>query len=94
VADDVAKRSGWITFAEAMALLAGGYNALSGIAAVFDDDTIASQAKEVLYRSAFAVSLSNSSCVIAPASSNSLALAISVADPPAASRTYWSNSCF
>jgi len=32
-----------------MAVLAGGYNALSGIAALSDDDTIASQAKEVLY---------------------------------------------
>jgi hypothetical protein len=49
VADHVAKRSGWITFAGVMAVLAGGYNALSGIAALVDDDTIASQAKEVLY---------------------------------------------
>jgi hypothetical protein len=49
VANDVAKRSGWITFAGVMALLAGGYNALSGIAALSDDDTIASQAREVLY---------------------------------------------
>ena len=47
--DNVAKRSGWITFAGVMAVLAGGYNALSGIAALSDDDTIASQAKEVLY---------------------------------------------
>jgi hypothetical protein len=49
VADNVAKGSGWITFAGVMAVLAGGYNALSGIAALSDDDTIASQAKEVLY---------------------------------------------
>jgi hypothetical protein len=49
VADNVAKRSGWITFAGVMAVLAGGYNLLSGIAALSDDDTIASQAKEVLY---------------------------------------------
>ena len=49
VADNVAKRSGWITFAGVMAVLAGGYNALSGIAALSDDDTIASQAKDVLY---------------------------------------------
>jgi len=49
VADNVARRSGWITFAGLMAVLAGGYNALSGIAALSDDDTIASQAKEVLY---------------------------------------------
>ena len=47
--DNVAKRSGWITFAGLMAVLAGGYNALSGIAALSDDDTIASQANEVLY---------------------------------------------
>ena len=49
MADNVSKRSGWITFAGVMAVLAGGYNALSGIAALVDDDTIASQAKEVLY---------------------------------------------
>lgn len=49
MADNGAKRSGWITFAGVMAVLAGGYNALSGIAALVDDDTIASQAKEVLY---------------------------------------------
>ena len=49
MADNVAKRSGWITFAGVMAVLAGGYNALSGIAALSDDDTVASQAKEVLY---------------------------------------------
>jgi hypothetical protein len=49
VTDNVAKRSGWITFAGLMAVLAGGYNALSGIAALSDDDTIASQAQEVLY---------------------------------------------
>ena len=49
MADNVAKRSGWITFAGVMAVLAGGYNALSGIAALSDDDTLASQAKDVLY---------------------------------------------
>jgi len=49
MADNVAQRSGWITFAGVMAVLAGGYNALSGIAALADDDTIASQAKDVLY---------------------------------------------
>ena len=47
--DKVASRSGWITFAGVMAVLAGGYNALSGIAALSNDDTIASQAKDVLY---------------------------------------------
>jgi hypothetical protein len=49
MADGVRKRSGWITFAGVMALLAGGYNALSGIAALSDDDTVASLANEVLY---------------------------------------------
>jgi len=45
----VANRSGWITFAGVAALMAGAYNALSGIAALSDDDTIAAQAKDVLY---------------------------------------------
>jgi hypothetical protein len=49
VAQDLNKRSGWITFAGVAALLAGGYNALSGIAALQDDDTLVSQATEVLY---------------------------------------------
>jgi hypothetical protein len=49
VADNVATRSGWITFAGVMAVIAGGYNLLSGIAALSDDNTIASQAKDVLY---------------------------------------------
>jgi hypothetical protein len=49
VADNVSTRSGWITFAGVMAVIAGGYNVLSGIAALSDDDTIASQAKDVLY---------------------------------------------
>ena len=49
MANNVAKRSGWITFAGVMAVIAGGYNVLSGIAALSDDDTIASQAKDVLY---------------------------------------------
>ena len=43
------KRSGWVTFAGVMAVLAGGYNALSGIAALANDDTVAAQAKNVLY---------------------------------------------
>jgi hypothetical protein len=43
------KRSGWITFAGVMALIAGGYNALSGIGALSDDDTLAGQATDVLY---------------------------------------------
>src|SRR3954465_3529133 len=49
MAEKVAGRSGWITFAGLAAVIAGGYNALSGIAALSDDDTIAAQAKEVLY---------------------------------------------
>ena len=49
MADNVAKHSGWITFAGVMAVIAGGYNALSGIAALSDDETVAAQASEVLY---------------------------------------------
>jgi hypothetical protein len=49
VAENVAKRSGWITFAGVMAFIAGGYNTLSGIAALADDDALESQAREVLY---------------------------------------------
>src|ERR671911_347552 len=49
VVDNVSSRSGWVTFAGVMALLAGGYNALSGIAALADDDTLVAQAQEVLY---------------------------------------------
>ncbi|HSL66379.1 MAG TPA: hypothetical protein VK874_17120 [Gaiellaceae bacterium] len=43
------KRSGWITFAGVVALVAGTYNALSGLGALTDDDTIAAEATEVLY---------------------------------------------
>lgn len=43
------KGSGWITFAAVAAFVAGGYNALSGIAALADDDTLAGQAQDVLY---------------------------------------------
>jgi hypothetical protein len=49
VSETLGRRSGWITFAGVVALLAGGYNALSGIAALTDDDTLASRATEVLY---------------------------------------------
>jgi hypothetical protein len=45
----IGRRSGWITFAGVAALIAGGYNALSGIAALSDDDTLEAQASEVLY---------------------------------------------
>jgi hypothetical protein len=49
VVDDRVMRSGWVTFAGVAALVAGGYNFLSGIAAVADDDTLTSRATEVLY---------------------------------------------
>ena len=42
-------RSGWVTFAGVIALVVGGYNALSGIAAIADDDTIKAQATKVLF---------------------------------------------
>jgi hypothetical protein len=45
----VKRRSGWVTTAGVVMLVAGAYNALSGIAAISDDDTIAAQATEVLY---------------------------------------------
>jgi len=45
----VKSRSGWVTTAGVVMLVAGGYNALSGIAAISDDDTLASQATKVLY---------------------------------------------
>ena len=43
------KRSGWLTFAGAVLVVAGAYNALSGLGALADDDTIAAQAQEVLF---------------------------------------------
>jgi hypothetical protein len=49
MAEDMTKRSGWITFAGVIALVAGGYNALSGIAALADDDMLADRATEALY---------------------------------------------
>jgi hypothetical protein len=48
MAEDMTRRSGWITFAGVIALVAGGYNALSGIGALADDDTLADRATEVL----------------------------------------------
>ena len=45
----VRRRSGWVTTAGVVMLVAGGYNALSGIAAISDDDTLAAQATKVLY---------------------------------------------
>jgi uncharacterized membrane protein HdeD (DUF308 family) len=49
MAEQATRRSGWVTFAGVAALIAGGYNILSGIAALADDDTLAAQAQEVLY---------------------------------------------
>jgi len=49
VSNTVAKRSGWATFAGVILLVVGGYNALSGIAAIANDDTVASQVNKVLY---------------------------------------------
>ena len=34
------KRHGWVTFAGVISLVAGTYNALSGIAAIANDDTL------------------------------------------------------
>ena len=42
-------RTGWVTFAGIVALVVGGYNALGGLAALSDDDTLTAQATEVLY---------------------------------------------
>jgi hypothetical protein len=49
MANTLTKRSGWLTFSGVTALLVGGYNALSGIAAISDDETLAAQASQVLY---------------------------------------------
>ena len=49
MANTLTKRSGWVTFAGVTALIVGGYNALSGIAALSDDDTLVAQASDVLY---------------------------------------------
>ena len=46
---DAMRRSGWVTLAGIVSLVAGGYNALSGIAAISDDDTVTAQSQEVLY---------------------------------------------
>ena len=49
MASQTVRRSGWITFAAVVALLAGAYNVITGIAAISDDDTLVSAAKEVLF---------------------------------------------
>jgi hypothetical protein len=43
------RRSGWLTFAGVVLTAAGVYNALAGIAAIGDDDTLKGTATEVLY---------------------------------------------
>jgi uncharacterized membrane protein HdeD (DUF308 family) len=43
------RRSGWVTFAGIVALVAGLYHVLSGIGALSNDDTIQSQAADVLF---------------------------------------------
>ena len=43
------RRSGWVSFAAVIAFLTGGYNGLTGLAAITDDNTLASQAKDVLF---------------------------------------------
>jgi hypothetical protein len=37
---NVQTRSGWVTFAGVMSLVAGAYNAMSGIAAIAEDDRV------------------------------------------------------
>jgi uncharacterized membrane protein HdeD (DUF308 family) len=43
------RRSGWVTFAGIVALVAGLYHVLSGIGALSNDDTIKSQGADVLF---------------------------------------------
>ena len=49
MSEERTSRSGWITFAGVTVMIVGAYNALSGIAALTDDDTVAAQVNEVLY---------------------------------------------
>jgi hypothetical protein len=49
VARNLDKRSGWVTFAGVVGVVVGGYNAVSGIAAIASDDTLEAQAREVLF---------------------------------------------
>ena len=49
MASNITRRSGWITFAGIVGLVVGGYNALSGIAAIANDDTVTAQAKKVMF---------------------------------------------
>ena len=43
------RHSGWVTFAGVVALVVGAYNAISGIGALSDDNTIAAQSADVLF---------------------------------------------
>jgi len=45
----VTRRSGWVTFAGIVALVAGLYHVVSGIGALSNDDTIKSQGADVLF---------------------------------------------
>jgi uncharacterized membrane protein HdeD (DUF308 family) len=49
MSDMLTKRSGWLTFAGIVLIVAGVYNGLSGLGALSEDDTIAAQAQEVLF---------------------------------------------
>jgi hypothetical protein len=49
MAQNVGKRSGLVTFAGVMAVVAGVYNLLSGIAALADEDSLVTQTKKLLY---------------------------------------------
>jgi len=50
VTGNLRTRSGWVTSAAVVGLVVGGYNALSGIATVADDDTVAAHAEDVSSR--------------------------------------------
>ena len=47
--NSISARTGWVTFAGIIALVAGGYNALGGLASLSNDDTLNAQATEVLF---------------------------------------------
>jgi hypothetical protein len=51
MADDLATRSGWITFAGVAALIAGAYNTLSEIAALSDDWSLVTTPPSISARS-------------------------------------------
>ena len=47
--NSISARTGWVTFAGIIGLVAGGYNALGGLAALSNDYTLNAQATEVLF---------------------------------------------